>query len=323
MMANSNATPALSIVIPAKNEEHYLAITLPEILRQAQELPYSFEIILVDNESIDGTRDVALPYDVRTIVVSGSIGMVRRVGVEEARGSTIVFIDADCLPAENWLYSGLKLLEQSPQSIFGCQIRRPEDSGYMVRYWALKQKEQDSIVRHLPGASLFFRKNIVEVIGNFDAELPSSEDLDFTLRATNAGFEVFKPKSVAVYHLGWPESVGGFIKRQRWHAKSYTQVNRGFRDPILLATIIFSLCHIFAVTMLILGQSVVGLLFFLAAVILALLHGLRRVLESDEPRSGSLLLGACFVSYLYFLGRGLGVAEGALTKRCKRCSVAN
>lgn len=319
MMANSNATPEISIVIPAKNEEHYLAITLPEILKQAQELPYSFEIILVDNESIDRTREVALSYGVRMIVVSGSIGRVRCVGVEQARGSTVVFIDADCLPADNWLYSGLKRLEQEPQSIIGCQIRRPEDSGYMVRYWALQQKEQDLIVKHLPGASLFFRKNIVETIGNFDAELPSSEDLDFTLRATNAGFEVFKPKSIAVYHLGWPESIVGFIKRQRWHAKSYTQINRGFRDPILLATIVFSLCHIFAVALLVLGQLVVSLLFFLSAASLALMHALRRVLASDEPRSASLLLGAFFVSYLYFIGRAVGVFEGCINRlKCQR-----
>ena len=51
----------LSFVIPAYNEERYLGGCLESILEQTRDLPDT-EIVVVNNASTDGTRDVALSY---------------------------------------------------------------------------------------------------------------------------------------------------------------------------------------------------------------------------------------------------------------------
>lgn len=310
--------PEISIVIPARNEEKYLLITLPEILKQAVSLDKTFELIVVDNESSDKTVAVALSLGARVVSVSGTVGAVRCAGVNAAAGKKIVFIDADCLPSENWLFNGLEQLNESEESIVGCQTRRPDKSHWLVRCWALSHKEDDSPVSHLPGASLFFMKAIINVIGNFNPELSSSEDLDFTLRASNAGFRVYKAKSVIVSHLGWPDTISGFLRRQRWHASSYSYINRGARDPIFMASILFFLFHVLSLIMVLSEHYVFAIGCMFLSFGIALSHALRRIFYSIEPWHVSLLCGCFLVSYLYFAGRAIGIFEGWINRLNKK-----
>jgi dolichyl-phosphate beta-glucosyltransferase len=95
--------PKLSVVIPTYNERERLPLTLQEItpwLRQR--FPQDFEIIVVDDNSPDGTGTLVLQFaqenpETRLLVQPGNIGKgaaVRR-GCMEAHGKYVLFIDAD------------------------------------------------------------------------------------------------------------------------------------------------------------------------------------------------------------------------------------
>ena len=96
----------VSIIIPAYNEEKFLSKTL--LCALAQNYP-DFEIIVVDNNSIDRTNEIAKSFGVKVFFEKNKgTGRARERGRREACGEILAFIDADCLPDKDWLQRGVK-----------------------------------------------------------------------------------------------------------------------------------------------------------------------------------------------------------------------
>lgn len=305
--------PLFSIIIPAKNEADALRTTLPEIISQARQTMADYEIILMDNQSVDETVEVSRRFGVKSVSVVGTVGNVRKVGVELARGKVLVFVDADCLPGQDWLRNGLMLAQAHNPCIVGAQLCRPQPCPWLIRYWALDVSERSDEPSQLPGASLFFMRDIIETIGNFNPELSSSEDANFTQRARRAGIRLIKTTDVSVTHLGWPDTIGGFLRRQAWHAQSYVQNNRGIRDSIMLASFSFLLGWPAMFALAVVGN------WFAAGVAATLMLGLSashavvRICCSSESWSVKLIFFCTTISFLYFTGRALGLVFGLFT----------
>src|SRR6266545_8045345 len=87
----------LSVLIPVYNEER----TIDEILRLVARVPIEKEILVVDDGSIDGTREILKKWDgrdgVRVLLHPENLGKGRsvRTALEEARGEILVIQDAD------------------------------------------------------------------------------------------------------------------------------------------------------------------------------------------------------------------------------------
>ncbi len=96
MHSSINVLMLLSIVIPAYNEERFLA----EVLRRVKKAPYEKEIIIVDDCSVDGTRAFlqGLTEDGIKVVLhekNAGKGAAVRSGIEIAEGDIIIIQDAD------------------------------------------------------------------------------------------------------------------------------------------------------------------------------------------------------------------------------------
>jgi len=79
-----------TVIIPTKNEE----LSIEKIIRKCKQ--YADELLVVDGHSTDKTREVAKALGVRVILDHGKgKGDGIRVGIQEAKGDIIVFIDAD------------------------------------------------------------------------------------------------------------------------------------------------------------------------------------------------------------------------------------
>jgi len=96
--------PSLSIVVPVYNEEHELPTILAATRGALAELGLEGEVLVVDNASTDGTRDVVAPFlaegvrYLRNDTNRGKGYSIRR-GMLEATGDLRLMCDADCAPS--------------------------------------------------------------------------------------------------------------------------------------------------------------------------------------------------------------------------------
>jgi glycosyltransferase involved in cell wall biosynthesis len=118
--------PLVSIVIPAYNE----AQTIAEVLRRLSSLPFRTEVIVVDDGSTDGTRDlVAAVGGVRLIVRSQNAGKGAAVrdGIAASGGAVVVIQDADLEYDPKDLGRLLEpLLEDRADVVYGTRLRGGE-----------------------------------------------------------------------------------------------------------------------------------------------------------------------------------------------------
>ncbi len=99
MPGTAYTNPLISIVIPCYNAERYLSECLDSVLRQSER---AFEIIAIDDASIDGTPLVLKRYAERDSRVkyyrfdeNGGPSAARNYGIDLARGTFLYFIDSD------------------------------------------------------------------------------------------------------------------------------------------------------------------------------------------------------------------------------------
>jgi len=86
--------PRTSIIIPAYNEEEGLPIVLGKLLPLIDE---TYEVIVIDDGSTDGTRDVAAAFPCKVVPHASNRGKAQAIktGMKVARGEHLIFIDAD------------------------------------------------------------------------------------------------------------------------------------------------------------------------------------------------------------------------------------
>ena len=139
----------ISLIIPAYNEERYLAACLDAVARQTVK-PY--EVIVIDNNSSDSTSAVAAKYRFVKVIKELSQGVIhaRSTGFDAANGDIIARIDADTLLPINWI--------ANLQSIFMEDSELDALSG-AVSYYDLPYPRLASRI------DLFFRQSIANRMG--------------------------------------------------------------------------------------------------------------------------------------------------------------
>jgi GT2 family glycosyltransferase len=209
--------PSVSVVIPVKNRAEDLAVVLQSLSKQS--LP--FECVVVDQESSDGSAQVALKFG--ALVLNGrssTVGGLRNEGISASTGTVIALTDSDHEVEPDWLECGLRALEQNPTvGIVGAPYLAPLEAGWVAKAWESHRRrgcQRLKPVTWLSAGNLFFRRADFERVQGFDTQLTATEDVDFCDRFARLGLGVILDPRIRNIHHGEPDSLIDFYRKQVW-----------------------------------------------------------------------------------------------------------
>lgn len=243
-------TPILSIIVVSFNTKEITDRCLRSIQKSLINSKIPHEIIVADNNSSDGSREMLaanqkIIKELKIIKNSSNLGFgkANNQAVHESRGKYLFFLNSDIVVLENAVstlleffkknenrvqFVGGKLLNKdlspqpscgpfySPAVVFGALFLKGD-------YWGLTRSSpsQEKKVDWISGACILTRKDYFEKINGFDESIfMYMEEIDLLYRAKKAGFTTYYYPKAKFVHLGFASS----------GSKTYPilQVYRGF-----------------------------------------------------------------------------------------------
>jgi glycosyltransferase involved in cell wall biosynthesis len=193
----------LSIVIPAYNEEKYIARCLQSVLTQIETLETvrDIEIIVVNNASADRTVEIASEFAGVIIVDENERGLVRarQAGFTASRGDLIANVDADTKLPAGWIEKVFLEFEKDEKlvALSGPFIytHSSKMSAVLVAFWYRVGQVTHFINQYilragamLQGGNFILRRSALEKIGGYDTSIDFwGEDTDIATRISKVG----------------------------------------------------------------------------------------------------------------------------------------
>jgi glycosyltransferase involved in cell wall biosynthesis len=206
--ADAVGRPLVSAVIPTYNRSHVIERAIASIRNQTY-LP--IEIIVVDDGSTDNTAALLERLAVPGLRFfrtpsNGGASAARNLGISQARGDLIAFLDADdewlpekteqqvatfaAAPEVGVVYCGIR--EVSPQ--WPDQDKVPGHRGNLF--------ETLRVVNVLRTSGVMVRRRVFEDVGGFDCDLVALEDWDLWLKIARKYLIDYIPGIAVRYHYG-------------------------------------------------------------------------------------------------------------------------
>lgn len=232
----------LSIIIVNYNSAHHVLNCVESIYKETTE--HSFEIIVVDNQSTDNSQEIILSKykEIIWLQMGYNAGFARanNLGIQNAKGSYVLLLNADTIVLDNALDKTLDLLMQNPE-IVGCGVQLLNADGThqlsgaqfvkgglnillalpylgrIIRYFAYKlntkvpnitQVEGKIYVDWIVGAFLLVRKNVFPKTGLLDEDFfMYSEEIEWCYRLKKEGALCLFSEPKVIHLLGGTSNV--------------------------------------------------------------------------------------------------------------------
>ena len=198
--------PSVTVVVCTYNGSG----TLRETLDALTALDYpSFDVIVVDDGSTDGSARIAQEFDVRLLRMGENRGLsaARNAGLEAARGEIVAYLDDDAYPDPHWLRYLALTYEERPVLAAGGPNLAPPSDGVMARAVARAPGNpthvllSDGEAEHIPGCSFSFRRDALLAIGGFDERFRiAGDDVDACWRLQERGSIGYSPAALVWHH---------------------------------------------------------------------------------------------------------------------------
>ena len=195
MAALPASTTLVSVVMPAFNREATIGAAIRSVLAQSHD---RLELIVVDDGSSDGTAAVVESFaDPRVRLVRGAHGGVsaaRNLGLDQARGDIIAYLDSDNRWVPWFIAVMLRALAGEDAAVGYSAISMRDDLGHLTGYRGAAFDWQACLTRNYVDLNCFVHaRAILEEVGGFDPGLRRMVDWDLILRATKGRRVVYAP----------------------------------------------------------------------------------------------------------------------------------
>jgi succinoglycan biosynthesis protein ExoA len=233
--AADNDLPLISVIVPVRNEEKFIARTLQYILKQ--DYPDDkLEVIVVDGVSDDKTAAIVEEIaagDPRVKLLSNPKRLssaARNIGAKAARGDIITYIDGHVYIDNGRLLKDVagimgdrkvsvlsrpQFLDTPGNSFFQQAVAAARKSIFGHGLDSTIYTREDKFVD--PDSSgAAYRREVFEKVGYFDEDFDAAEDWEFNYRVGRAGFKSFTSFRLAVYYYPRKNLVGLFRQMKRY-----------------------------------------------------------------------------------------------------------
>jgi len=194
--------PKISIIIPCYNSEQFIDRTIKSVLSQTFS---DWELLLIDDHSTDKTKDILEKYaknDTRIKILqtkenSGGPALPKNIGIENAKGEYIAFLDHDDEWLPEKLEKQLAVFENSKDEKLGLvscyfYIKDISKNRIIKKYKNMYKKD---ILKELLKINFIYTSSCVMVksfifkkIGLFDTNYKITDDLDMWLKIAKNGY---------------------------------------------------------------------------------------------------------------------------------------
>lgn len=247
----------ISIVIPAKNEEKYIAVVLSSLSEAITDYGGDCEIILVDNGSTDSTRDIATKFGCKVIEDKcATIAGLRNIGAQEASGDVIAFLDADCKVDEGWIRYCIEKIENDNIGIVGTRAIPDFNNATWIEdgiYKLFSGAERPDYPKWIGTSNIFIRKEKFFEVGGFDEHLETAEDVNLC-RKISSNYLICLEKRINTIHLKESKTILQMIKKEIWRGSySIRQLLASNNKLGEIKSFVLPLCLIMLITLTMIG----------------------------------------------------------------------
>ncbi len=203
---HKHGSPTVSVIVPSHDYARYLPDAIGSLTAQTLS---DWECIVVDDGSTDGTSAMLAsladeePRLVRISQPRGGVSAARNVGLRQARGEFIQFLDADDLLHPAKIEMHVRALHADPEAdiVYGPTAYFDDQTPTVLREWHSAERPPRGRARDAGALMLsqllmanqmtieapLIRKSVLERVGGFDERLDRMEDWDLWLRCAIAG----------------------------------------------------------------------------------------------------------------------------------------
>ncbi len=228
----------LSVVVCTHNSEEIIEGCLDSIRKN-----YPKEVILVDANSTDRTREIAEPFADRILEDGGKgLGNARNMGLDAAECKYIAFVGPDNIMPEGSLKKMIEYLQQYDCSIVSAMTKLPETDSYLGWAQNIYRTKYTPGYKDVVGTPTLFETEVLKKY-RYDTFMTNSDDTDLCARMAKDGHK-FAISDTTVLEIGftsmaavlerWPRYGRGdclFYKKHS-HKWSVARKLKSFFHPI-------------------------------------------------------------------------------------------
>jgi cellulose synthase/poly-beta-1,6-N-acetylglucosamine synthase-like glycosyltransferase len=225
-------SPDFSVIVPAYQAAALIDACVTALDAQSVSRE-RYEILVVDDGSTDATGDVARRAGADRVLRIPHQGpsAARNAGIAAARGEIVLFTDADCVPAPDWL-AQMTAPFTDPEVMGGKGTYRTRQRGLIARLTQLEFEIRYERMIDLPRIDFIdtyaaaYRRALFQEQGGFDTAfpVPSAEDVELAFRLARQGHRLVFIPEAWVWHRH-PARLGDYLKRKGlygfWRALLY------------------------------------------------------------------------------------------------------
>lgn len=218
----------VSVIVTTKNEEANIRGSLNSIKKQSFPIENT-EIIIVDNNSIDKTKEIAREYTDKIYNFGPERSAQRNFGIKQASGEYILYLDADMALSPSVISECVDKCRS--ENLIALYIpERIIGKGFWIK---VRDFERSFYNATVIDCVRFVRRDRLLSIEGFDESLTGPEDWDFDRRIRNIG--AVGITSSPLYHNEKVVRLGAYLAKKKYYAGSFAQYIRkwGKDDPII------------------------------------------------------------------------------------------